>query len=147
MVGTRGGESGGAPLDGLLLTPKLSYAHNFAARRTRHDVQGLAALSPTNTERECRMAKDETRAARAGVGGPQDMIRSIYAARSAAAGTSSGGDFARIKISNPDHSLRAAYVSHLSKPKEEAPRDAGPSENVLRKAYVAHIIADAGARK
>ena len=58
-----------------------------------------------------------------------------------------GGDFARIKTSEPDQSLCAAYMSHLFKAKEQVPREAGPSESVLRRVYVAHIIADAGARK
>ena len=80
-------------------------------------------------------------------GGPEDRIRSIYAARSAASGMSSGGDFASIKIADPNRTLRAAYMSHLSKPTEQAPREGGGlTETVLRRAYVAHIKADAGSR-
>ena len=92
------------------------------------------------------MANDETREARAGVGGPEDTIRSIYAARSAVSGTPSGGDFAGIKIADPDQSLRAAYLSHLFKAPEQVPREARPSDNVLRRAYVAHIMAHAASR-
>ena len=52
------------------------------------------------------------------------------------------------KLSDPDQSLRAAYMAHLSKPKEEFPREGGGlSESVLRRAYVAHIIADTVSRK
>jgi len=92
------------------------------------------------------MAKGGTREMRGGLGEPQDTIRSIYAARSAAADTSSSGDFAHMKTSDPDQSLRAGYMSHLFKPREEVPREASPSESVLRKAYVAHIIADRGSQ-
>jgi hypothetical protein len=87
------------------------------------------------------MAGSGTRETRAGAGGPEDRIRSIYAARSAASGRSTAGDFARLKSSDPERSLRAAYMSHLSKAKEAVPREAGGlSENVLRRAYVAHTI-------
>lgn len=73
--------------------------------------------------------------------GPEGMIRSIYAARSAASGGSSAGDFARMKSADPDRSLRAAFLSRLSKSKQEAPREGGDlSQNVLRSAYVAHTI-------
>jgi len=93
------------------------------------------------------MARSGTRETRTGAGGPEDRIRSIYAARSAASGRSTTGDFVRIKSSDPDRSLRAAYLSHLSKSKEEAPREArGPGESALRKAYLARTIAHGRSR-
>jgi len=117
----------------------LFTRHDVSALRTR---EALPAVSRQRTHHErAEMAKE----ARAGA--PEDRIRSIYAARSAASGASSGGDFAGIKTSDPDRSLRAAYLSHLSKPAEAVPREGGGlTETVLRRAYVAHIKADAGSR-
>jgi hypothetical protein len=89
-----------------------------------------------------------TRETRAGVAEPRDRIRSIYAARSAASGASPTGDFARIRTSDPGQSLRTAYVSHLIKAKDEAPREGGGlSDSALRRAYVAHAIGDAGSKR
>jgi hypothetical protein len=94
------------------------------------------------------MAEDEVREARAELREPQDTIRSIYAARSAVSGMPSTGDFAGIKTADADQSLRSAYMSRLFKPKEEAPREGGRlSEDALRRAYIAHTIAGAGARR
>ena len=93
------------------------------------------------------MAKAGPRETRAAVAEPQDRIRSIYAARSAASATPSGGDVARVKLANPDQSLRAAFLSHLSRAKEELPREGSPpSDSVLRRAYVADIRGGSGSR-
>jgi hypothetical protein len=91
------------------------------------------------------MAHDDTRGARAGVAEPQDRIRSIYAARSAASGLSAPGDFARIKTSDPDRSLRTAYMAHLFAARPVVALEASlPSEDALRRAYLAHAIGKPG---
>lgn len=82
-----------------------------------------------------------------GAGEPQDRIRSIYAARSGASGASSAVDFTRMKLADPAQSLRMAYLSHLTPAKAETPREAADlSDNVLRRAFLAHTVGGTGSR-
>jgi hypothetical protein len=76
----------------------------------------------------------------------QDIIRSIYATRTAAAEPASPGDFAGMDMEDGSVPLRGAYLTHLSETGGEA-ATAGDRDvegaSLVRGAYVAHLTADA----
>jgi MFS family permease len=76
-----------------------------------------------------------------------DTIRSAFVARAAASRVASIGSFAQIETTDDGFAVRGAYRAHLSVSVEKlATGDPAAEGDVLRKAYLARIIADAAAQ-
>jgi hypothetical protein len=79
--------------------------------------------------------------------GDQDTIRSVFVARTAASSAASVGGFAQMETTDDGLAVRGAYRARLAVVEAEVVAAAPPAENdVLRKAYLAHAVAEMAAQ-
>jgi hypothetical protein len=77
----------------------------------------------------------------------QDTIRSVFVARTAAAIAASVAGFAQMETTDDGLAVRGAYCARLAVVEAEVVSGAPAAENdVLRKAYLAHAVADMAAQ-